>query len=123
MRKIALKYFVLFLFFVISLLSGCYTYNNISIDEYFKKEKHNKTQIVLKNENKIFIDNPDSIKISSDISKIIVFDDTTKTVILISDIFLVKEKKYNNVLSFFTILGIGIISILLCYGYIIQLPD
>jgi len=90
-------------------ISGCYSYREISKEDYVKKESHNKSKIILKDKKEILIDELQNSEISSEGDYIIIKKDTSTIKISYSDINKIMEKKYDVAASMFSFLWLSIL--------------
>ena len=123
MTKHRSTFLILFLFFTI-ILSGCYSYSEVSKQDYLGKEKHRKTKIILNNKDEVVINQKEILNIIIDSDNIVIIKDSTKTSIPISDIHKIMEQKFDLIKSlfagfWFSIIGFFALGILflLAYGF------
>lgn len=90
-------------------ISGCYSYREISKEDYVKKESHNKSKIILKDKKEILIDELQNSEISSEGDYIIIKKDTSTIKISYSEINKIMEKKYDVVASMFSFLWLSLL--------------
>ena len=76
------------------IVSGCYSFREVSKEDYLKNERHNKTKFILNNKNELNIDKNNKTKISDD-KEIIVINDTSQINVSISDINKIMEERFD----------------------------
>jgi hypothetical protein len=106
------------LFLVSINILGCYSYREVSREEYLAKDIRNKSKIILNNNDEIIIEENKNIKVLSDKENIIIIKDTTKTNIPFIDIYKIMEDKFDFQKTFFltfwfSILGFVVIGLII----------
>jgi hypothetical protein len=95
MTKYKLGYIVIFCVFISVFLSGCYSYREVTREDYFTKEKHNTTKVILNNKEEVIIEEYDNINVMLENENIVFISDTSKTVIPVSDVNRIMEEKFD----------------------------
>ena len=100
-KKYILDYIVI-LFLIKSLLvSGCYSYREVSREDYLTKDRHNKSKVILNNKKEVVIEENENTKILSDSENIIIINDSSETNIPFSEINKIMEEKFDFGKTFF----------------------
>ena len=90
-----MKNILSFLLFIAINIMGCYSFREISRDDYLAKDKHNNSKVVLNNKDELIIEEDESTKILYDTENIIIINDTSKTNIPFTDINKIMEEKFD----------------------------
>ena len=77
--------------------TGCYTYKNISLEDYVNENNHSSTKIILKNKKEILVNKPDSLFFNIDEKKLIIRREKIDSVICLNDIAWIRESKYDYI--------------------------
>ena len=100
-KEFNLKYSILSVLFVSFILSGCYSFHEVSKEDYLKSERHPKTKIILNNKEELTFDENENNKVITDSEKIIIINDTSKVNVSFSDIDKIMEERFDIIKTFF----------------------
>ena len=100
-KEFYLKYSILSVLFVSFILSGCYSFREVSKEDYLKSERHPKTKIILNNKEELIFDENENNKVITDSEKIIIINDTSKVNVSFSDIDRIMEERFDIIKTFF----------------------
>ncbi len=104
--------------------SGCYTYFPVEVDELQKIEEGDKVNIVLKTEEKVFMDSIKTVEVKEDHQIEFVKIDSTKISYSLDDIKELRIEKYDYGKVFFTVIWGGMGALLVIAGvFSIIYPD
>ncbi len=100
-KEFNLKYSILSVLFVSFILSGCYSFREVSKEDYLKSERHPKTKIILNNKEELIFDENENNKVITDSEKIIIINDISKVNVSFSDIDKIMEERFDIIKTFF----------------------
>ncbi len=96
-----LKYSILSILFCSFIISGCYSFREVSKEDYLKNEKHPKTKVILNNKEELIIDENENNKVTADNEKIIIVNDTSTINVSFSDIDKIMQERFDIIKTFF----------------------
>lgn len=87
------------LFILFSQFCGCYSYKNISREDYIKEKEHSAVKIVLKDKREIIVEKPEDLVILTDERKYLIKKGDKDSLIHFDNVSRISEYKYDAISS------------------------